>query len=175
MKLHTASFLSVPCFCLLLTSLLGFFPTAWADNAITLQVAVKTEDQKTSKEHQEVRQRWMEISARAFHLEKSGAVKIEWSFFGDNLDSGKIVPQGNGTETIELAQGKQIDVKTKPVTFTYTPRYTERTGSGKRARSKTIEATGIRYHGWGVRAFVDGKLSGEAYSSASIKKLLSPP
>ena len=47
-----------------------------------------------------------------------------------------------------------------------------KTGSGKRARAKVIEATGVRYHAWAVRAFIDGVLAGEAYSLPAIKKLL---
>jgi hypothetical protein len=146
---------------------------ALADNSIKLQVAAKSEhNDPKGNNPQEVQNRWLEISATAFHLEKPAAVRLEWAFFGDNLDSDKVIKHGSGTENVELAQSKKADVKTKPVNFTFTPRHSVRTGSGKRARSKVIEATGVRYHAWGVRAFVDGKLAGEAYSSPSIQKLM---
>ena len=155
--------------CILLTTT----GAALADNVIKLQVAAKSEhNDPKGKDPQEVQSRWLEISATAFHLEKPAAVRLEWAFFGDNLDTVKVVKHGSGTETVELAQSKKADAKTKPVNFTYTPRHSVRTGSGKRARSKTVEATGVRYHAWGVRAFVDGKLAGEAYSSPSIQKLM---
>ena len=155
--------------CILLTTT----GAALADNVIKLQVAAKSEhNDPEGKDPQEVQSRWLEISATAFHLEKPAAVRLEWAFFGDNLDSDKVIKHGSGTENVELAQSKKADVKTKPVNFTYTPRHSVRTGSGKRARSKVIEATGVRYHAWGVRAFVDGKLAGEAYSSPSIQKLM---
>ena len=155
--------------CILLTTT----GAALADNSIKLQVAAKSEhNDPKGNNPQEVQSRWLEISATGFHLEKPAAVKLEWAFFGDNLDTDKVIKHGSGTETVELAQSKKADAKTKPVNFTFTPRHTVRTGSGKRARSKVIEATGVRYHAWGVRAFVDGKLAGEAYSSPSIQKLM---
>ncbi len=147
--------------------------SALADNVIKLQVAAKSEhNDPKGNNPQEVQSRWLEISATAFHLEKPAAVRLEWAFFGDNLDTDKVIKHGSGAETVELAQGKKADAKTKPVNFTYTPRHSVRTGSGKRARSKVVEATGVRYHAWGVRAFVDGKLAGEAYSTPSIQKLM---
>ncbi|MBE2281958.1 MAG: hypothetical protein IAE77_00705 [Prosthecobacter sp.] len=153
--------------------LLATTGAALADNSIKLQVAPKSEhNDPKGNNPQEVQNRWLEISATAFHLEKPAAVRLEWAFFGDNLDTDKVVKHGSGTETVELAQSKQAVAKTKPVNFTFTPRHSVRTGSGKRARSKVIEATGVRYHAWGVRAFVDGKLAGEAYSSPSIQKLM---
>ena len=155
--------------CILLTTT----GAALADNSIKLQVAAKSEhNDPKGNNPQEVQNRWLEISATAFHLEKPAAVRLEWAFFGDNLDSDKVIKHGSGTENVELAQSKKADVKTKPVNFIFTPRHSVRTGSGKRARSKVIEATGVRYHAWGVRAFVDGKLAGEAYSSPSIQKLM---
>jgi hypothetical protein len=136
--------------CILLTTT----GAALADNSIKLQVAAKSEhNDPKGNNPQEVQ-------------------SLEWAFFGDNLDTDKVVKHGNGTETVELAQSKKADAKSKPVNFTYTPRHSVRTGSGKRARSKVVEATGVRYHAWGVRAFVDGKLAGEAYSTPSIQKLM---
>jgi len=155
--------------CILLTTT----GAALADNSIKLQVAAKSEhNDPKGNNPQEVQSRWLEISATAFHLEKPAAVRLEWAFFGVNLDTDKVVKHGNGTETVELAQSKKADAKSKPVNFTYTPRHSVRTGSGKRARSKVVEATGVRYHAWGVRAFVDGKLAGEAYSTPNIQKLM---
>lgn len=155
--------------CVLLTTT----GVALADNSIKLQVSAKSEhNDPKGNNPQEVQSRWLEISATAFHLEKPATVRLEWAFFGDNLNSNKVIKHGSGTENVELAQSKMADVKTKSVNFTYTPRHSERTGRGKRARSKVVEATGVRYHAWGVRAFVDGKLAGETYSSPSIQKLM---
>ncbi len=143
---------------------------AVADNSISLQVAAKSEHNDPKGSVQEVQQRWMEISARAFHLEQPGKVRIEWAFYGDDLSADKVAQHGSGTETIELAQGKTMEVKTKAVTFDFTPRHSVKSGSGRRAKFKTVEAAGNRYHGWGVRAYVGDKLAGESYSSPDIKR-----
>lgn len=143
-----------------------------ADNSVKLQVAVKGEHNDPKGSVQEVHQRWLEISATAFHLEKPEKVRIEWTLYGDDLTAKKVVKQASGTNAAELAQSGIATIKTKPTTFTYTPRHSVRTGSGRRARFKTVEATGIRYHGWAVRAFIGDQLAGEAYSIESLKKLV---
>ena len=107
--------------CILLTTT----GAALADNSIKLQVAAKSEhNDPKGNNPQEVQSRWLEISATGFHLEKPAAVKLEWAFFGDNLDTDKVIKHGSGTETVELAQSKKADAKTKPVNFTFTPRHT---------------------------------------------------
>lgn len=146
-----------------------------ADNSVRLQVAVKGEHNDPKGSVQEVHQRWLEISATAFHLEKPEKVRIEWTLYGDDLTAKKVVKQASGTNAAELAQSGIATIKTKPTTFTYTPRHSVRTGSGRRARFKTVEATGIRYHGWAVRAFIGDQLAGEAYSIESIRKLVDGP
>lgn len=133
---------------------------------------VKGEHDDPKGSVQEVHQRWLEISATAFHLAKPEKVRVEWSLFGDDLEAKKVIKQAAGASTVELAQGKVAMIKTKPTIFTYTPRHSVKTGSGRRARFKTIEATGIRFHGWAVRAYIGDQLAGEAYSIASIKKLV---
>ncbi|OYW70463.1 MAG: hypothetical protein B7Z37_30655 [Verrucomicrobia bacterium 12-59-8] len=145
---------------------------ALADNSVRLRVAVKGEHNDPRGSVQEVHRRWLEVSATAFHLERPEKVRIEWTLFGDDLTAKKVVKQASGVDTVELAQGQVATSKTKPATFTYTPRHSVRTGSGRRARFKTVEATGIRYHGWAVRAFIGDQLAGEAYSIESIKKLV---
>ena len=143
-----------------------------ADNSVKLQVAVKGEHNDPKGSVQEVHQRWLEVSATAFHLEKPEQVRIEWTLFGDDLVAKKVVKQASGTNAVGLVQSGVATIQTKPTTFTYTPRHSVKTGSGRRARFKTVEATGTRYHGWAVRAFIGDQLAGEAYSIGSIKKLV---
>ncbi len=160
--------ISVRIICILLTTT----GVALADNSIKLQVAVKGEHNDPKDSVQEVHQRWLEVTATAFHLIKPEKVRIEWTLFGDDLTAKKVVKQAFGTNAVELVQGGVATIKTKPTTFTYTPRHSIRTGSGRRARFKTVEATGVRFHGWAVRAFIGDQLAGEAYSIESIKKLM---
>lgn len=144
--------------------------TCLADNSIKLQVALKGEHNDAEKSVEEVNLRWLEISATAFRLDKPSKIRLEWSFWGDNLDTKKVFKHAEGTEFLELAQSKQSLIKTKNTTFKYTPRHSVKTGSGRRAVYKRVEATGIRYHGWAVRAFIDDKLVGEAYSMPALQK-----
>ena len=146
--------------------------TAFADDYIKLQVAVKSDNDNAKAGQQETHRKWLEVSATAFHLPQPSQVRIEWTFFGDDLKADKVVKNGQGSESTQLEQSTRAVIKTKPVAFTYTPRHSEKTGSGKRAKYKTIEATGTRYHGWAVRAFVGDRLAGEEYSAAALKKLL---
>lgn len=146
--------------------------SALADNTVKLQVSAKSahDDPKGPRNPEEVQKRWLEISATAFHLDSPTEVRLEWAFYGDSLDSDQVMKHGSGIETVQLAQGKKAEVKTKLLTFNFTPRHSVSTGSGRRARATVIEATGVRYHGWGVRAFVNDKLAGETYSSPDIQK-----
>jgi hypothetical protein len=145
--------------------------SALADNSVKLQIAPKSHFSDPKNSHEEVQDRWLEITAMAFHLEKPSQVRLEWIFYGDDLVARKVVKHAEGSGTIELIQGKTASLKTKPARYNFTPRHTVKTGSGKRSRAKTVEATGIRYHAWAVRAFIDGVLVGEAYSLPAIKKL----
>lgn len=148
--------------------------TAFAGDNIKLQVALKGEhNDPGGKSPEEVNNRWLEIAATAFSLEKPSEVRLEWALYGDNLESDKVVKQGEGTASVALEKSKKADVKTKTVTFNFTPRHSVRSGSGRRVVFKKVEATGVRYHGWGVRAFVDGKLVGESYSSVDIQRRMS--
>lgn len=144
-----------------------------ADNTIRMQVSAKSKtlDAKV-KTAVETQERWLEASVTAFHLEKASSVQLEWVLFGDNLETKEFVKHGKGSQTIDLAQGKNVNIVTKPVMFTYAPRHSVPVGTGRRAKVKVIEASGIRFHGWGIRAFVDGDLAGEAYSSSGVKKLI---
>ncbi|GEP44434.1 hypothetical protein [Brevifollis gellanilyticus] len=143
-----------------------------ANDVIRLQVSDKSEhdDPKGPRNPQEVQKRWLEIAATASRIDNPTAVRLEWAFYGDNLDSEQVTKHGGGTEIVELVQGKKANVKTKPLIFSFAPRHSVSTGTGRRARAKVVEATGMRYHGWGVRAFVNDKLAGEAYSSPDIQK-----
>ncbi|SKB01825.1 hypothetical protein SAMN02745166_03472 [Prosthecobacter debontii] len=151
--------------------------TGLADNTVKLQVAAKSDhdDPKDTTVPTEVQKRWLEISANAFHLEKPSAVRLEWTLFGDSLDADKVVKQDSGETVFDMKQGAVVDTRTKQVTFTFSRRHSVPEGSGKRHRYKVVEATGVRYHGWSVRAYIDGKIAGETYSSPNLKKHLNNP
>ncbi len=152
--------------------------TGMADNSVKMDVAVKTKHlEPGSRSPTELQERWLEIAATAFHLEVPASVRVEWSLYGVNVEvkAKTLIKTGEGTEVVELKQGQKSNFVTRPITFIYTPRQNVSIGSGSRSKVKIIEATGLRYHGWAVRAFVDGTLAGEAYSSTEIRRFISPP
>jgi len=146
--------------------------SALADNSVKLQIAAKSDFNDPKNSAQEIQDRWLEITATAFHLDKPAAVRLEWTFYGDDLAARKVIKHASGNGAVELVQGQQASLKTKTVRFDFTPRHSVRTGSGRRARFKVVEAAGVRYHAWAVRAFIGDQLAGEAYSMPAIKKLL---
>ncbi len=119
----------------------------------------------------EVHQRWLEIELSAMGRDEAAQVRLRWSFFADDLDAEKPVEHAKGSELVELAPGKAVIVKTKEVTFEYTRQHSEKISGGRRPRYKNVKATGKRYHGWAVRAYIGDDLVGEAFSNRDIAKL----
>lgn len=149
-----------------------------ADNSVKMEVTVKNKHLEPGGNNKtEVQERWLEISATALHLEKPTSVRLEWNLYGVNLElkTKSLVKKGEGIEVVDMKQSQRTKLVTQPALFMFTRKQTVATGTGIRSKVKVIEASGLRYHGWGVRAFVGGSLVGEAYSSTEIQKLMSPP
>ncbi len=140
-------------------------------------VHLKTElkgshDAHSGSSSAEVHHRWLEVALSGISLKEDTQVRLEWHFFADDLDTDKIVEQGTGTETIQIAAGKAAALKTKDTVFEYVRQHSEREGTGRRARFKLVKASGRRYHGWAVQAFIGPEMVGEAFSSRDISTLL---
>lgn len=157
---------------LLLSITLGFCTTLTAQMVKPVRVSaiVKTahDDPKGSiaevvKKHLEI-----DISGGASFL---GDVKVTCTFFADDLSANKIVALKSTDLKAELVAGKSTRLTSPEVSFNFTPQHSEKSGSGRRAKYKRIEATGNRYHGWAVQVFRGSDLVGEAYSTNDIKKL----
>jgi hypothetical protein len=63
-------------------------------------------------------------------------------------------------------------VATPKVAFVFTPMHTESSGSGRRMRSKTVEESGHRYHGYHVQVLNGDTVIGEAISNEALRKQL---
>lgn len=143
--------------------------SADASNSILLDVDMKGSHKPHSgKDSAEEHHRWLEISASSMSLEKPVQVTLEWHFFADDLSAGKVIELSTGSDSIEMQPGRDAEVKTKEVVFSYVREHAERTSSGRRVSYKRVDASGSRYHGWGVRALIDGKVVAEAFSSRDI-------
>lgn len=147
--------------------------TSSASNSIILSVDMKgSHSPHSGKESAEVHTRWLEISASSMSLTQPAHVTLEWHFFADDLQSEHVVEHAKGSEVIEMQPGKAVEIKTKQAVFSYVRQHAERVSGGRRANYKRVEASGSRYHGWSVRALLDGKVVAEAFSSRDIAKLI---
>ncbi len=147
--------------------------TSFASNSIYLSVDMKgSHSPHSGKESAEAHTRWLEISASSMSLTGPAKVTFEWHFFADDLQADHVVEHAKGSEVIEMQPGKTVELKTKQAVFSYVRQHAERVSSGRRASYKRVEATGSRYHGWAVRALLDGKVVAEAFSSRDIAKLI---
>ena len=129
-------------------------------------------DAHSGSSSEEVHHRWLEVALSGISLKEDTQVRLEWRFFADDLEGDKIVEQATGTETIQVPAGKTAALKTKDTVFEYVRQHSERQGTGRRARFQLVKASGRRYHGWAVRAFIGSELVGEAFSSRDIATLL---
>lgn len=152
--------------------LLLFISQCFAGTWVPLKVDMKgTHEAHSASSAEEKHHRWLEIKVSGTGLKDSAQLRLEWTFFADDLDADEIIKQADGAETIELIPGKSGAVKTKEVIFDYTRQHSERIRGGRRPVFKKIDATGHRYHGWVVRAFIGDEKVGEASSSRDIAKL----
>jgi len=152
--------------------LLLFISQCFAGTWVPLQVDMKgTHEAHSGTSAEEKHHRWLEIKVTGTGLKDSAQLRLEWTFFADDLDADEIIKQADGIEMIDLLPGKSGGIKTKEVIFDYTRQHSERIRGGSRPVFKKIDATGHRYHGWVVRAFIGDEKVGEASSSRDIAKL----
>lgn len=157
----------------LLTFLLGFGASLEAQNTNSIRVSatMKTDHDDPKGSIAEVVKKHLEIELFG-SASVQGEVKVTCTFFADDLAADKVVALKSNDLRATLEASKSTRLISPAVSFNFTPQHSEKSGSGKRAKYKRIEATGNRYHGWAVRAYVGEKLVGEAYSIPTIKKLL---
>lgn len=159
--------------CILLTLVVGFGSPLYAQpsNHVSVTATVKTEHNDPKGSIDEVVKKHLEIELSG-SATVQGEVKVTCTFFADDLAGDKIIALKANDLKAGLEAGKSTRIVSPDVTFSFTPQHSEKSGSGKRARYKRVEATGSRYHGWAIRVFRGDELVGEAYSIPSIKKLL---
>jgi hypothetical protein len=155
---------------LLLTALVTLTASAaMASDNITLQVDMKgLHKPHAGNDSSEEHHRWLEVTASAMSLDQPKSVTLEWCFFADDLSTGKVVEHARGFESLEMQPGRPARLRGTDTVFSYVRQHSERSGGGRRPVYKKVEASGFRYHGWAVTAWVDGKVFGEAYSSRDI-------
>ena len=144
--------------------------------AVMLTVKTDTENKTVDKKKAEVtRATWLNVRITNPGGTKLEGVSVKWTLFAANLRRGSdsIVVEKSGDIKVTLEpNGRYLDIATPKVAFVYTPMHTESSGSGRRMRSKTIEESGHRYHGYLVQVFNGDTLLGEAISNEALRKQL---
>ena len=175
MKIQIKPFLSAHAVLIIFSLSLLFTTSSRAEAWVQLNVDMKgSHDAHPGSSAKESHHRWLEVKLVGMSLKETSVVQLKWTFFADDLDHDKVINKASGTETVDLGQGQVATIKTKDTVFEYVRQHSEKTGSGRRARSKLVKATGQRYHGWAVQVFVGNEMAGEAYSSRDIAPLATP-
>lgn len=163
---------------LLITSLLFSTAFSFAGNGhVTVNVEVESErgkkdTDKNEKTPDESRSHWLVVRVSNMSQIKLEGLTLKWALYADDLKRGTdaIVVQKEGEEQLGIDPGQYVDVTTAKVLFEWIPQHAERTGTGRRARSKKVDETGHRYHGYSVQVLQDGVVIGEAFSHRSLQK-----
>jgi hypothetical protein len=110
-------------------------------------------------------------------------LQIKYAYFGRDVDSQDLSIFERGERQARIAALGSTVVETTPTKANYTEEHGERVGKARRnapgvrrgkgaVRFKTVEATGTRIAGYGVKVFSGGKLLAEAYSAPSLQELM---
>jgi hypothetical protein len=143
---------------------------------VMVQVKADSENKTVDKKKAEVtRATWLNIRLTNTSPTKLEGVTVKWTLFAANLRRGSdsIVVEKSGEMKVAVdANGRYADIATPKVAFVYTPMHTESSGSGRRMRSKTVEESGHRYHGYHVQVINGDTVLGEAISNEALRKQL---
>lgn len=142
--------------------------------SVMLTVKADSENKTADKKKAEVtRATWLNVRITNPSATKLEGVTLKWTLYAANLRRGSdsIVVEKSGEMKVTIdANGRYVDVATPKVAFVYTPMHTESTGSGRRMRSKTVEESGHRYHGFHVQVINGDTVLGEAVSNEALRK-----
>jgi hypothetical protein len=113
---------------------------------------------------------WLNVRVTNSTGAKLDGVTLKWSLYSATIkrgaDSISVEKSGEMKITVD-ANGRYTDVATPKVAFTTIPYHIQ--GSGR--RSKQVEASGKKYHGYHVQVISGDTVLGQA-SSESVKKEL---
>lgn len=143
-------------------------PAAFADHAVKVEVKLFTshDDPKGSQAEVVSKQMTVVLAGSA----KSGGDKltVKARFYADDLKTDKLVVEKELQAETTLQSGR-IEVPLSAVTFNFTPAHAKSNGSGRRAKSVRVPASGRRYHGWAVEVFKGNEIVGDAASHPTLQ------
>lgn len=94
-----------------------------------------------------------------------GSATVRYFLFVKDLKSRRTLMGSKGEQQVTLSFGAPTQVKSEPLTATYTEEHT----TGSRRSRKTTPASGQKYTGYGVQVVVDGQVVAEQFSQAALK------
>jgi len=152
-------------------TLITFAFSAHADNSLLLDVNLKGKHTPHSgSSNAEVHHRWLEITVTPLRLSQPTSVDVEWTLFADDLASDQVVTFGQKIQALQMLPGQPVTMQSADTVFSYVREHGERVSGSRKAKYKKVEATGKQFHGWAVRAFIDGKAVAESYSHPSLAR-----
>lgn len=156
---------------ILTASFLAFGTSAQANNSVLLNVNLGGKHTPHSgSSNSEVHHRWLDITVTPLRLSQPTSVDVEWTFFADDLASGEVVIFGQKTQNLQVLPGQPVTMKSADTVFSYVREHGERVSGSRKVRYKKVEASGKQFHGWAVRAFIEGKVISESYSHPSLAR-----
>ena len=144
---------------------------AQSTNSVRVSAILKTEHDDPKGSIAEVVKKHLEIEVSG-SSSVQGEVKVTCTFFADDLTTKKLTTMKSDNIKATLVAGMRTSLKSPVVTFSFTPEHSVKSGSGRRAKYKRVDATGKRYHGWAVQVYGGDSLVGEAYSLPALKTLM---
>lgn len=152
---------------------------ALALDKVGIAVTVKTDGKaiEEKKGYEEEQKRFLAITLTNRTREELSGLVVKWAIFATDLKERETSKAGSGEVKASVYPQRTELVQSQTVTMNYTPRHAVRSSSGKgggkskgsNVKMKTVEASGARYRGWGVRVFQGPALIGEAYSTPELK------
>lgn len=140
--------------------------------SVTVNVKASSENKTADKKKAEVtRAYWLNVRVTNPSGTKLEGATLKWTLFAANLRRGtdSIVVEKSGEMKITVdGNGHAVDVATPKVPFVFTPMHTESSGR----RSKQVEESGHRYHGFHVQVINGDTVLGEAISNEGLRKQL---
>jgi hypothetical protein len=147
--------------------------SSFAGSSVLLDVDMKgTHTPHSGSSSAEVHHRWLEITVTPMHLDQPISVDVEWTFFSKDLTAEEITTHVQKTETVQLTSGQPVHLRSADTIFSYVREHGERVSGSRKSRYKKVPASGDQYHGWAVRALIDGQVSAEAFSHPALAKKL---
>ncbi|RBP38599.1 hypothetical protein DES53_111118 [Roseimicrobium gellanilyticum] len=151
----------------LLTLFTQGIPSAFADHAVRVEVKLSTSHDDPKNSQAEVVNKQMTVVLAGSAKSGGDKLTVKARFYADDLKTDQLVVEKELQTETTLMSGR-VEVPLTAVTFNFTPAHAKSTGTGRRAKSVRVPASGRRYHGWVVEVLKGSEVVGQAASHPSL-------